>query len=195
MPFEKHHWANIITGLRLVFLPLFVIAAIFDQPGLFAALFVLHSGVDILDGQVARRLHIQSDFGRRLDTFVDIVVWIPGMVIFLYLIRHDLDTIFSDYPYLLIVPVITAALMNLTAYHYLGSFAAIHLYTAKLTAGLIIVLMLVTLVDGFKPLLGYLTAIIGVIYHLEAMTIYLLKKDQTDENVTSLWQVISPTGE
>lgn len=194
MPFEKRHWANIITGFRLVFLPLFVVAAILDQPALFAGLFVLHSGVDILDGQVARRLHIQSDFGRRLDTFVDILVWIPGMVIFLYLIRHDLDRIFSDYPHLLIVPVITAALMNLTAYHYLGSFAAIHLYTAKLTAGLIVVLMLVTLVDGFKPLLGYLTAIIGIIYHLEAMTIYLLKKDQTDENVTSLWQVISPKG-
>ncbi|GIK66923.1 MAG: hypothetical protein BroJett018_47170 [Chloroflexota bacterium] len=194
MPFEKRHWANIITGFRLVFLPLFVVAAILDQPALFAGLFVLHSGVDILDGQVARRLHIQSDFGRRLDTFVDIVVWIPGMGIFLYLIRHDLDTILSDYLHVLIVPVITAALMNLTAYHYLGSFAAIHLYTAKLTAGLIVVLMLVTLVDGFKPLLGYLTAIIGIIYHLEATTIYLLKKDQTDENVTSLWQVISPKG-
>lgn len=194
MPFDRRHWANIITGFRLVFLPLFIIAAILDQPALFAGLFVLHSAVDMLDGQVARRLHIQSDFGRRLDTFVDVVVWIPGMVIFLYLIRHDLDRIFSDYPHVLIVPVITAALMNLTAYHYLGSFAAIHLYTAKLTAGLIVVLMLVTLVDGFKPLLGYLTAIIGVIYHLEAMTIYLLKKDQTDENVTSLWQVISPKG-
>lgn len=194
MPFEKRHWANIITGFRLVFLPLFVVAAILDQPALFAALFVLHSGIDILDGQVARRLHIQSDFGRRLDTFVDVTVWIPGMVIFLYLIRHDLDTIFSDYPHVLIVPVITAALMNLTAYHYLGSFAAMHLYTAKLTAGFIVVLMLITLVDGFKPLLGYLTAITGVAYHLEAMTIYRLKKDQTDENVTSLWQVISTKG-
>lgn len=185
----QRHWANLITGSRLIFLPLFTVAAILDQPALFAALFVLHSAVDMLDGLVARWLHTQSDFGRRLDTLVDMLVWLPGVFVFLWLIRHDLDTIFSVYPHLFFVPVFTATLMNLTAYHYLGSFAAIHLYTAKLTGGLVLVLMLVTLLDGFKPLLGYLTAGVGVIYHLEAITIYVLCQDQTDENMTSLWQI------
>lgn len=190
MRLPRRHWANAITVSRLVFLPLFLMTAIRDQPELFAGLFVLHSAVDVLDGLVARGFHIQSDFGRRLDTLVDMVMWLPGMVIFLYLIRHDLDRILSDYPHLLIVPVVTSALMNLMAYHYLGSFAAIHLYTAKLTAGLLMVLMLVTLLDGFKPLLGYGVAGVAVIYHLEAMMIYQLNKRQTDENVTSLWQAL-----
>lgn len=190
MLWDKRHLANIITGFRVVFLPLFMAAAALDRPELFAGLFALHSAVDAVDGLVARGLHIQSDFGRRLDTVIDALVWIPGIAIFLWFIRHDLDTIFSAYLHLFIVPVITAILMNLTAYHYLGSFAAIHLYTAKLTAGMILVLIPVILLDRFNPLLAYLTAIISVIYHLEAITIYALMKDRTDENVTSLWQVI-----
>lgn len=187
---DKGNWANIITSSRLLFLPLFIISAIADQPRVLAGLFVFHSAVDVLDGLVARWLHTQSDFGRRLDTLVDMLVWIPGVLIFLWFVRDELSAAFSAYPHLFIVPVITSILMNLIAYHYLGSFAAMHLYTAKLTAGMVFILLLIMLIEGFSPLLGYLTAIIGIIYHLEASAIYLLKKGQTDENVTSLWQVI-----
>lgn len=187
---EKRHWANIITAGRGVFLPLFLVAVVLDQPRTFAALFVAHTLFDVLGGLVARGLHIESDFGRRLDTLIDMAIWLPGLAFFIWLMRDEWGDIFATYPHLFVVPIITALLMNLTAYHYLGSFAAIHLYTAKLTAGMILLLMLVTLWDGFNVLLGYLTAIIGVVYHLEAMTIYYLRKDQTDENVTSLWQVI-----
>jgi hypothetical protein len=35
-----------------------------------------------------------------------------------------------------------------------------------------------------------LSACAGVFYHLEAMAIYFLKKEQKDENVTSLLQVL-----
>ena len=80
--------------------------------------------------------------------------------------------------------------MYATAYRYLHTFAAIHLYSAKLTSALVLLLMVTMLLDRFYPLLGYLTACAGVIYHLEAMAIYVLKKDQTDENVISLWQVL-----
>jgi len=190
MHWEKRYWANYLTAFRLVFLPLFFVAVAYDQAAVFAGLFVLHTALDGLDGLVARGLHIQSDFGRRLDTLVDALVWLPGLAIFLWFMRGDLNAIFSAYPHLFIVPVITALAMNLTAYHYLGSFAAIHLYTAKLTAGMILLLLVVVLLDQFYPLLGYLTALTGVIYHLEAIVIYVQRKDQTDENVTSLWQVI-----
>ena len=60
----------------------------------------------------------------------------------------------------------------------------------KLTAALVLLLMVTMLLDRFYPLLGYLTACVGVVYHLEAIAIYVRMKDQTDENVTSLWQVV-----
>lgn len=190
MRWGKRHAANIITGSRLMFLPLFILAAALNQSTLFVGLFILHSLVDILDGIVARQLHIQSDFGRQLDTIVDALVWIPGVLLFLWFLRDDLDTVFSAYPHLFIIPILTSLLMNLTAYAYLRRFAAIHLYTAKLTAALIFVLLMVMLLDKFYPLLGYVTAITGVLYHLEAMSIYFLRKAKTDENVTSLWEVV-----
>jgi hypothetical protein len=79
--------------------------------------------------------------------------------------------------------------MYVTAYHYLHTFAAIHLYSGKLASEFVLLLMVTMVLDRFYPLLGYLTACAGVVYHLEAMAICFLKKDQTDRNVTSLLQV------
>jgi hypothetical protein len=67
--------------------------------------------------------------------------------------------------------------------------SAIHLYSGKLASACVLLLMVTLLLDHFYPLLGYLTAGAGVLYHLEAITIYIIQKDRTDENVVSLLQV------
>ena len=117
-------------------------------------------------------------------------LWLPSMALFVWLVWDKLAQIFPQYPHLFIIPVITAVLMYVTACRYLHTVAAIHLYSGKLTAALILLLMVTLLLDKFYPCLGYLTACTGVVYHLEAITIYAIKQDQTDENVTSLWQVL-----
>jgi len=89
-----------------------------------------------------------------------------------------------------IIPVITTCIMYATAYYALHAVAAIHLYSGKLTAAFVLLLMFTMLFGRFYPLVGYLTACAGAVYHLEATTIYILKKDQIDENVTSIFQVL-----
>jgi phosphatidylglycerophosphate synthase len=188
--FQRQQLANLISLSRLGFLPLIVLAGLLKKPEAFVGLFAAQLFLDAVDGYVARHLHIESDLGRRLDSVIDLAVWLPSMAIFVWLVWDEFTRAFSAYPHLFIVPTITSVLMYITAYHYLHSFAAIHLYSGKLTSGLVLLLMVTMLLDRFYPLLGYLTAGAGVVYHLEAMTIYFLKKDQTDENVTSLLQVL-----
>ena len=188
--FQRQQAANLITVSRLGFLPFIVLAGLLKQPEIFVALFVIQSALDAVDGVVARRLQIESDLGRRLDTVIDLAIWLPGMVLFVWLVWDNLGGVISDYPHLFIIPTITSILMYATAYFYLHSVAAIHLYSAKLTSSLVLLLMLTLLFGRFYPLLGYLTAGAAVLYHLEAITIYALEKDRTDENVTSLWQVL-----
>jgi phosphatidylglycerophosphate synthase len=188
--FRREQRANLITLSRLGFLPFMVLAGLLKQPGAVVALFAAQLFMDAIDGLVARRLHIESDLGRRLDTVIDLAIWLPTLVLFVGLAWDDWTRVFSSYPHLFIVPILTSILMYATAYYYLHAVAAIHLYSAKLTSALVLILMVTLLLDRFYPWLGYLTACAAVLYHLEAMLIYFLKKDQTDENVTSIWQVL-----
>ncbi len=186
----RHQIANLISLSRLGFLPLIVIAGLLNQPGAVVALFAAQMLLDAVDGVVARRLHSESDLGRRLDTMIDLAIWLPSLAVFVWLVSDEFAGAFRAYPYLFIVPIITVSLMYAVAYRYTRGVAAIHLYSGKLTAALILLLMLTMLLDRFYPLLGYLTAGVGVIYHLEAVAIYVLKREQTDENVTSILQVL-----
>ncbi len=192
--FPRQQLANIISLSRLGFLPFIVLAGFLKQREAFVGLFAAQSALDAVDGLVARRLHIESDLGRRLDTIIDLAVWLPSMGIFVWLIWDKFESAFSAYPHLFVVPIVTSILMYVTAYHYLHALCAIHLYSAKLTSALVLLLMLTMLFERFYPLLGYLTAGAGVLYHLEAITIYVLKKDRTDENVTSLVQALRMAG-
>jgi len=188
--FQRQQLANIISLSRLGFLPFIVLAGILQQPEAFVGLFGAQLFLDAIDGFVARRLHIESDLGRRLDTVIDLAIWLPSMAIFVWLVWDEFARVFPDYPHVFIVPTVTSILMYATAYRYLHSLAAIHLYSGKLASALVLLLMLTMLLDRFYPLLGYLTAGVAVVYHLEAIAIYRLQRDRTDENVTSLVQAV-----
>jgi phosphatidylglycerophosphate synthase len=188
--FQRQQVANMISLSRLGFLPLIVLAGLLKQREAFVGLFAVQLSLDAVDGFVARHMHIESDLGRRLDSLIDLAIWLPSIALFVWLAWDEFARVFPVYPYLFIVPTLTSVFMYITAYHYLHTFAAIHLYSGKLTSGLVLLLMVTMLLDRFYPLLGYLTACAGVVYHLEAMAIYTLKKDQTDENVTSVLQVL-----
>ncbi|GEM_PF-2244501 len=188
----RQQLANIISFSRLGFLPLLVTAGLLKQPEIFVGLFAVQLFLDAVDGFVARRLHIESDLGRRLDTIIDLMIWLPSIGLFIWLAWDEFTEIFPIYPHLFIIPTLTSIFMYGTAYYYLHTMAAIHLYSGKLASALVLLLMLTMLLDRFYPLLGYLTAGAGVIYHLEAMLIYFTQKEQTDENVTSCLQIFSP---
>ena len=67
---------NIICGLRLLgAITLFAIAVMKD-PQLFAIVFTVLSLSDWIDGRLARWLHQRSDFGARLDSFADSVLYL-----------------------------------------------------------------------------------------------------------------------
>lgn len=188
--FERRQLANIITLSRLGFLPFIVLAGLLKQPEAMVGLFAVQLFLDAVDGFIARRLHIVSELGRKLDTVIDLAIWLPSLALLVWLVWDEFTRVFQAYPHLFIVPVITSVLMYATAYRYLHTLAAIHLYSGKLASALVLLLMVTMLLVRFYPVLGYLTASVAVIYHLEAMAIYFLKKDQTDENVTSFWQAV-----
>ena len=78
---------NKLTLARIAVLPLFIIISIWAFPGwnyVAFVLFVLASVTDLLDGKIARKQNIVTDFGRMVDPIADKLLTSTAMVILTY---------------------------------------------------------------------------------------------------------------
>lgn len=66
---------NLLSGFRIVCVPILLALAWQGASGLFLALFGLGLVSDVLDGALARRLGQESEFGARLDQWGDFALW------------------------------------------------------------------------------------------------------------------------
>ena len=73
---------NLVSAIRILLLPplLFFFRAEMFLPTL--GLFLISAGSDALDGAIARRWKMQSEFGRVLDPLADKVTFVTLIVVF-----------------------------------------------------------------------------------------------------------------
>lgn len=93
---------NILTVIRMALVPVFMALIVFPilpsdawVRGVGAVLFALISLTDMLDGQIARKYHCVSDFGKFLDPIADKLLVMGGMMslIFYYLKQDTLNVV------------------------------------------------------------------------------------------------------
>ena len=79
--------ANIITFTRIIATIIMVFTSVLS-PSFFIA--YTYAGLsDVIDGFIARRLHIESDFGRKLDSVSDLLFYTSMMIkIWPYLVAY-----------------------------------------------------------------------------------------------------------
>ena len=69
------HLPNILTGIRVAVIPIIIITFYFDDiviaHQLSASLFMIASITDFLDGYLARKYNLESNFGKMLDPIAD----------------------------------------------------------------------------------------------------------------------------
>lgn len=96
------HLANAITAFRLLLLvPLWLMVA--GSPYVATALFVVFLLLDGLDGFVARKLHIESRFGKNFDLIADGIGGLGTLCVLLVLGRVPLWFILLAFPALLLM--------------------------------------------------------------------------------------------
>lgn len=74
---------NILSSFRLILAPVFLILFIQDQVfwrGLSLVIFVVAAATDFIDGYIARRFNVESDFGVFLDPLADKFLTFAGFV-------------------------------------------------------------------------------------------------------------------
>ena len=76
--------ANKITMFRIFLLPIFVISCYYDQSGISSLLiFLLGSFSDFLDGYVARKYNMITDFGKFIDPIADKILVLSAVIMFI----------------------------------------------------------------------------------------------------------------
>ncbi len=88
----KRHVPNFLTMGRMILVPPIVILLLFEGkiPAVIAAfLFVIASLTDFLDGLLARRLRVESSFGRFLDPIADKVLVTSTLIMLIALGRIE----------------------------------------------------------------------------------------------------------
>ena len=76
----KKHIPNIITAIRLILVPIFAVVFFSCDVRLAFAVFLLASASDLLDGYLARKWNVVSQFGKLFDPFADKAMQITAVV-------------------------------------------------------------------------------------------------------------------
>ena len=86
----KKHLPNFLTLGRLILVPPVIILLLFPgrlASALAAGVFLIASLTDFFDGVIARRLHVESSFGRFLDPIADKVLVTSALIMLIALDR------------------------------------------------------------------------------------------------------------
>src|SRR4030042_5555945 len=84
----KKHLPNFLTLGRLILVPPVIVLLLFPgrlPSALAAGVFLIASLTDFFDGVIARRLHVESSFGRFLDPIADKVLVTSALIMLIAL--------------------------------------------------------------------------------------------------------------
>lgn len=71
---------NILSFYRIFSFPLFLYFAIGHEERVFVVLLIINLITDILDGFIARKFNMQTEFGARLDSIADVGTYILAVI-------------------------------------------------------------------------------------------------------------------
>lgn len=181
---------NMITGLRIIG----SVAFLFLRP-LSLEFYIVYGFcglTDILDGFIARRLHIQSELGSMLDSFADIIFYI-AMAIKIVPIALQYYT-YVHWILVAVVISIHGAAYVICALKF-KRFSAVHTYANKAMSALIFLIPYSFI--GFIPLLYNLYFFIGsgiALYSaLEMVLIHSISNEYDETNKTIFHLIIKRT--
>ena len=75
------HLPNVLTMLRLIAIPFFILTALSNQPIVATIIFILACITDYLDGKLARSFNSITDFGKLMDPLADKFLVLSALII------------------------------------------------------------------------------------------------------------------
>jgi phosphatidylglycerophosphate synthase len=181
-----HLLPNLLSGLRVALVPLLWVAALRGEPRWLVAGLVLAGITDLLDGQLARRLHATSRFGAQLDSLGDNLLALSGAV-WLVLLRPDILAEFLTPLQALLSMYLAFLLVGWAKFRRFGN---LHFYSAKLSAVLLYAFLIHSLWFADPAVvLFHVMAAVTALALTEGLVYQLISRD-VDEHSRSLLLVL-----
>lgn len=172
---------NLMSGFRLILVIPLIFTSIFSTQ--FYLIYVVGGITDILDGAIARRFGLQSDFGAKLDSLADFIFC---MVV---LIKVMPRVTVAPYVWLLIVLIFKIRIVNMIiAFVKFKAVSILHTRLNKIT-GILLFLYVFFMNTTVEISYQYLLCVFGVVSAIEE-TIIHLKNKKLDLNIKSIFQLM-----
>lgn len=177
--------ADYFSIYRLVAVPALLLAIVYERKVLTGSLLMVSFLTDAIDGYIARKKHIETPRGAKLDSIGDLITLIIGIAAFI---------VFETKYFLNHLPVVIVAIglfvlqmfVALIRFRKLTSF---HTYLAKITAVFMAVFLVITPIAGPVDILFYATFYLGILEAMEEIAItFILHKPE--ENVKGLYWIL-----
>lgn len=161
---------NILSLYRLISSPVILLFIWLGYQHTFVALFIVNQLTDILDGYIARKYHLQTEVGARLDSLADI----GSYTIAFFAILKFHPYLFTDYGYWLSAFCCIYLLQILICRLRYGQWVAgLHLYSLKITGYIQGLFLVVLFAFGLVNYFFYGVIIFGMAAETEAIIINL----------------------
>lgn len=174
---KSKYIANYISSIRII---LSIVLLFLDFYSLSFLLIYLSCGLsDVLDGYVARKMKIESNFGARLDSIADIMMF--GVLLFFLIPKIIIFKLIIIWILAIALIRFISLIINYGKYH---SFSMIHTYGNKIT-GLVLfsVPVLIHLIPLF--IVCVLVCLVASLFAIEELIISISSR-QLDLNKKSI---------
>ncbi len=176
---------NILSGYRLLSFPFVLYLVLSHQEKLFAGFLIFNLLTDILDGLIARRFNLQTEFGARLDSLADdgtYILAILGVIIFK---AEDFAPHLLSF-YIFIGLFLTSVIISLIKFKKMPS---LHLYSSKIGGYLQGFFFFILFAFGFNTPFYYFMIAWGILSFMEHIAVQLLLPEMRS-NVKGLYWVL-----
>lgn len=180
---------NILSGYRLLVLPLIAWTIWKGDRQLYATLMCISLVTDILDGLIARTFKLETELGARLDSTADLGTYIMAFAGFIVLEKqfvHDMRWPF----FILLGLYATPQLLSLIRFRRNTSF---HLYSSKVTGYLQGIFIFTYFVFGFSAWYFWIMWSVSILAYSEALTIVTFMP-KLRSNVKGIYWMLKENG-
>ena len=176
---------NLITSFRLLVFPLILYFVLTGNERLFAIFLILSLISDIIDGFIARRFHMETEIGAKLDSFADNLNY---LLVFAGLIVFKLEEL-RPYLFSFIIFMGMLVLTVIVSLIKFRKFPSFHLYMTKIGGYVQGAFFICLFTLGFYAPFYYLVIAWGIIGAIEHIAIQMILPEMRS-NVKGLYWVL-----
>lgn len=173
---------NLLSGYRLLAVPVIGWALYAEQRPLFVWLLCISLVTDVLDGLIARLFKLQTAFGAKLDSLADLGTYIIAFAGFIVLEPAFVTAMHVPF---FLLPVFYA-LPLIAGFIRFGKLTSLHLYSGKITGYLQGIFIFTYFAYGYSPVYFWIMWSFSVLSYAEELVI-VLRTDALRSNVKGIF--------